>query len=151
MKRRGTSATTEPGFTVECAVHFGQERRGRKRLREGEEPIVAPVEPGTVPRVARLLALAHRFDGLLDRGDVANYADLARIARVSRPRMTQIMHLLLLAPDIQEEILFLPLTVCGRAAVTERALRGVVAEPEWGRQRRMWSAVLCERMGVRML
>ena len=66
---------------------------------------------------------------------MAGYADLSRVERVSRPRMTQIMNLLLLAPDIQEEILFLPRTVCGRAVVTERALRAIVAEPEWGRQR----------------
>ena len=60
MKRRSANERAEPGFTVECAVHFGQERRGRKRLREGEQPITAPVTPGNVPRVARLLALAHR-------------------------------------------------------------------------------------------
>ncbi len=132
---------TESGFTVECAVHFGQERRGRKRLREGEEPCAAPVEPGNVPRVARLLALAHRFEGLLDRGVVANHADLARLARVSRPRMTQIMNLLLLAPDIQEEILFLPRTARGRAVVTERELRPIAAEVEWDRQRVDWAAL----------
>ena len=53
--------------------------------------------------------------------------------------MTQIMNLLLLAPDIQEEILFLPRTECGRAVVTERALRGIVAHAEWGRQRLAWT------------
>ena len=39
---------------------------------------------------------------------VKDYAELARPGRVSRARMTQIMNLLMLAPDIQEEILFLP-------------------------------------------
>ena len=51
---------------------------------------------------------------LVDEGEVADYADLARLARVSRTRITQIMNLPLLAPDIQEGILFLPATDGGR-------------------------------------
>lgn len=35
---------------------------------------------------------------IVDRGEVADYADLARQAHVSRPRITQIMNLTLLAP-----------------------------------------------------
>ena len=46
-------------------------------------------------------------------GQVKDYAELARLGHVSRARITQIMNLLLLAPDIQEEILFLPKTVAG--------------------------------------
>ena len=65
----------------------------------------APV-PEKVPRIARLLALAHKFQGMLDRGDVASMADLARVGRVSRARITQIMDLRLLAPEIQEQVLF---------------------------------------------
>jgi hypothetical protein len=41
---------------------------------------------------------------------IRDYAELARLGRVTRARMTQIMKLLDLAPDIQEQILFLPLT-----------------------------------------
>ena len=36
-------------------------------------------------------------------------AELARLGRVSRARITQIMDLLMLAPEIQEEVLHLPL------------------------------------------
>ena len=57
---------------------------------------------------------------------------------VTQPRMTQIMNLLYLAPDIQEELLFLPLVTSGKDPVTERDLRPIVAEVDWGRQRRMW-------------
>jgi hypothetical protein len=74
-----------------------------------------------------------RDQALLDDGTVGSYAELARLAGVTRARMTQIMNLLLLAPDIQEEILFLPRTVRGRDAVTERDLRA--AEAEWATQR----------------
>jgi len=52
--------------------------------------------------------------------------------------MTQIMNLLYLAPEIQEELLFLPLVTTGKDPVTERDLRPIAAEADWGRQRGMW-------------
>ncbi len=61
-----------------------------------------------VPRIARLMALAIRLDELLREETIRDYADLARLGRVTRARMTQIMKLLHLAPDIQEQILLLP-------------------------------------------
>ena len=84
-----------------------------------------------MPRIARLLALAHKFQGMLDRGEVASMADLARLGRVSRARITQIMDLLMLAPDIQEELL------CGEGhkGLTLRGLRGVCGTPDWAEQK----------------
>ena len=74
-------------------------------LREGPKP----TRPrGRIPRVARLLALAHHFEELLDTGAVETQAELAELAKLTPARVTQIMNLLSLAPDIQEEILFLP-------------------------------------------
>ena len=58
-----------------------------------------------VPRITRLLALATKFEGLLQQGVVKDYAELARLGQVSRARVTQIMNLLSLAPDIQQQIL----------------------------------------------
>ena len=57
---------------------------------------------GRLPRVARLLALALRCEQLLAAGVIADYAALARLGHVSRARVTQIMNLLLLAPDNPE-------------------------------------------------
>ena len=71
----------------------------------------APTPEKRVPRIARLLALAHKFQGMLGRGEVESMAELARLGRVSRARITQIMDLLMLAPDIQEEVLFVRLEV----------------------------------------
>ena len=134
MNDKGTK-----GFTLECKVHFKNSRCGRKRIRNGEAPANSLVEPGRVPRISRLMALAIRFDGMLRRGMVRDYADLARLGFVSKPRVTQIMNLLLLAPDIQEEILFLPRTANGKDSITERHTRSIAAAPEWGKQRMMWS------------
>ena len=82
---------------------------------------------GRIPRVARLLALAHRFDRLIAEGVVADYADLARLGQVSRARISQIMSLRNLAPDIQEAILFLR-TRRGRDPVSVAALLAVAAQ-----------------------
>ncbi len=70
---------------------------------------------------------------------MADYAELARPGLVTRARMTQIMGPLHLAPDIQEQILFLPGAEKGLVAVTERSLRPIVAELDWRAQRRMWA------------
>ncbi len=64
--------------------------------------------PGRIPHVARLMALAIRLETLIAEGRVPNYVALARLAHVSRARITQITNLTLLAPDIQEAVLFLP-------------------------------------------
>jgi len=73
------------------------------------------------------MALAIRMQELVDTGEVADYADLARLAHVTRARITQIVNLLHLAPDIQEALLFLPMTNGGRAPIRERAVRPVAA------------------------
>ncbi len=118
------------------AVHFRSTRRGRKEIREGvEEP-----QPtlGSVPRVSRLLAVALHMDDLCRMGEVTDYAELARLALVTRARMTQIMSLLLLAPDIQEEILYLPRSAGRRDAIQEKAVRPIASVPDWRKQRVMW-------------
>ena len=117
-------------ITIERKVHFQQGRRTRRELQEGEAK--SSVAGGRVPRVSRLMALAIRLDQLFRDGVVANRAELARIGHVSRARLTQIMNLLCLAPDIQEEILHLPSVKGGRDPITERDLRPIAAEVDWG-------------------
>src|SRR6266404_7011759 len=96
---------------------------------------------GRIPRITRLMALAIRFDGLLTEIIATDYADLAKLGRVSNPRITQIMNLLNLAPDIQEKLLFLAPVRSWRDPVSERSLRTIVAEPSWKQQRRLFAAV----------
>jgi len=125
-------------LTFECKVHFHRRGRGsRKELRSGEEPLPA-VEPGRVPRIARLMALAIRFERLLRDGVVASYTELAALGHVTRPRVSQIMNLLQLAPDIQEEILFLPRTARGRDPLQPRQLQPIAAVLDWRTQRQLW-------------
>ena len=123
-------------ITIERKIHFKRGRRARKELRDG--PSVLGQAIGRVPRVSRLMALAIRFDQLIRDGVVTDQAELARLGRVTRARLTQIMNLLALAPAIQEALLLLPLTRQGRDLITERQLRPIAATPGWNKQRQMW-------------
>ena len=73
-----------------------------------------------------------------NQGEVPDYAAIARLGYVTRARLTQIMNLILLAPDIQEAILFQTKIPQGRSS-GERAWRTLTAEPNWKRQRE-WAA-----------
>lgn len=70
-------------------------------------------------------------------GTIRDCPELARLGRVTRARMTQIMKMLDLAPDIQEQILFLPLI----QGLNERNLRGIVGRTDWDEQRRMFQKI----------
>jgi len=135
---QATAAQHTTGFTIQCKIHFKNGRRGRKQMQAGEAPVPIPVEPGSVPRVSKLMALAIHLDSLLRIGVISNYSDLARLGHVSRARITQIMNLTYLAPNIQEELLFLPRTLKGRDPITERDVRPILTEPHWPIQRRVW-------------
>lgn len=127
-------------LTITKEVHFRPGRGSRKLLVEGPRPTAA--EPiGRVPRVARLMALAIRLDRLLQAGELADYADIARLSHVTRARVTQIMTLLSLAPDIQERLLFLPRTRTGRDPIKEKMVRAIATVLDWRKQRRLWQTM----------
>ena len=107
--------------------------------------LVADVQPeGRVPRIARLLALAHKIDAKIRASELDDMAHATKVCGVTRPRITQIVNLLLLAPSIQEAILDLPPVTKGRDPITERSLRGVVTEAVWERQVATWNQLCGE-------
>ena len=128
--------------TVTKQIHFSMRNRGRREMREGPKSVPQVTADGRVPRVARLMALAIKIDGLIASGAIADQAEAARLGHVSRARMTQIMNLLLLAPDIQEQILNLPRTMRGHDPIAETHVRSIVREINWLRQREMWRALV---------
>lgn len=123
-------------ITVQRMVHFGCGERGRKQIQLGAPKAMKPV--GRVPHVSRLMALAIRLDNLIREGVVADQAELARLGHVTRARLSQIMNLLHLAPDLQEQILFLPTFERGHKAITEKQLRPIAATLSWNKQRQLW-------------
>jgi hypothetical protein len=130
------SAPTLHSLTIECEVHFEARGRGRKELKVGAS--LSTAAPGRVPRVSRLLALAHRLERLLRTGVVKDYTEAARLGHVTRARISQVMSLLYLAPDIQEQVLFLPRIERGRDPVILHDLLPIAATADWTRQRRLW-------------
>jgi hypothetical protein len=129
------------GVTLDFKVHFTTGRSGTRVMHAGERATPPEVPAGRVPRISRLMALALRFDDLVRSGEVADFADIAELGQVTRARVSQIVNLLNLAPDIQEAILFLPRVAGEREAVSERDVRVVAAQPDWRRQRALWSKV----------
>ena len=125
---------------VKRKIHFTRSAQGRKRI-QPEPPPTAGLPEYRIPRVSRLMALAIRFDSLLRDGFVSDMSELARISSVTQPRISQIMNLLHLAPDIQEELLFLPVVRTGRAQIHEKGLRRLTMMVDWSDQRSSWSEI----------
>ena len=93
---------------------------------------------GRVPRVTQVMALAIQFQDMLQRGEARDYADLARLGCLTRERMSQIMELIWLAPDIQRELLECKPTHTTRFPISELAVRRIAAELAWEPQRAAW-------------
>ncbi len=130
-------------LTVERSFHVSTSDHGRGVIEpatSGElpKPQAEPKSVGRIPRITRLMALAIKFDGYLRDGVVSDYAELARAGHVTRARITQIMNLNLLAPDIQAAILALPRTVRGRDPIRERHIRPITKIASWRIQRDRW-------------
>lgn len=117
-------------IVVSLASSKGRNGRQRRNGAETKSP-----EPPRIPRIARLMALAVKFQDMVDHGEVRDLADLARLGYVSRARLTQIMNLLLLAPEIQEEILGMHGQAIKNNRLSERRLRAVAKIVLWDDQR----------------
>jgi hypothetical protein len=128
----------------QAEISFTFESKSRRKGAGHKQGADRGIEPGNVPRISRLMALAIRFDGLVRCKEVRDYADLARLGYVTRARITQIMNLLNLAPDIQEALLFLPRILKGRDPIHEKDVRSIAAVYHWHRQRKMWAKLIRE-------
>jgi hypothetical protein len=130
-------------LTVDRPFHVATADHGRKVVAPSRAMTPIPPKPqaqpvGRVPRIARLMALAIKLEGYVRDGLVADRAELSRLGHVTRARITQIMDMNFLAPDIQEAILVLPQTVHGRDPIRERHVRAMFREANWEKQRQMW-------------
>ena len=84
------------------------------------------------------MALARHVDELVHSGTICSYAAVAQLGRVSRARLSQILGLLNLAPDLQEHLLFLEHSARGRPVPVLRQVLIVAAALDWDEQRRRW-------------
>ena len=122
-------------------MHEIQFQLRRRRAKEDKKETV--VLRGKLPRITEVLALAIGFDDMIRRDLAKDHSDLARLGCISKERISQIMRLIWLAPDIQQEILTLPRTPCGRFHVGELALRQIASKMLWGEQREAWAKMSC--------
>ena len=151
-----TETTTENGTGANVGRQ-GQSDVGKRiftsylfRSRQGSDVVFSqeppPPEPETVrrpARVARMLALAHRLQQGIDRGEFEDRAQLSRQFGITRARVTQLLNLTLLAPDIQEQVLDLE-AIDGLEPTSERALRKVSWVMDWKEQRSRWPEVMAK-------
>ncbi len=93
---------------------------------------------GRLPRVTRVLALALSFQEMVASGNAKNYEELAERAGVTAERLSQVMKLIWLAPEIQEQVLYLP-GCGGRHPLTEAALRTIASHWLWPEQIELWN------------
>ena len=152
---QGDSYTGEQEAIVEQAVwnqvqiRIGKQRAKReaRTRRAHRKPAALPEIVERVPRITRLLALALKFEQLIESGEVSNYTVLGQLGQVSRSRITQMTGLLNLAPDIQEEILFLRPEQARQLRISEPSVRKLTATLLWHKQREQWRR-LCPQPAV---
>jgi hypothetical protein len=108
---------------------------------EGPPPTAPERAKGRLPRITRYMALAIYYEDLIRQGHVYDYAEIATLGHVTRARVTQIMNLRLLAPDLQERLLFLIRIVGGRDVLCLRRLQSIALESDWRKQRDYWNKV----------
>ena len=126
----GRTQAVEISFQLQAGVHATPTTRA-----------ATSQTPGRLPRATQVLALAIQFEDMLARGEAKDYADLARLGGLCRERVSQIMRLIYLAPDIQVELLYLPPTPTGRFPISETGLRRIAGVLSWPQQREQYLAL----------
>jgi hypothetical protein len=125
---------------VDSLLH---KKRDGKRivLADGKAPQPKRPPIGRLPRITRYMALAIYYEDLIRKGHVHDYAEIATLGHVTRARVTQIMNLRLLAPDIQEELITLDRVIKGRDALSLRQFQTIALDNDWRSQRKQWKAM----------
>jgi hypothetical protein len=126
------------GRVITTTLHRAQAGHGKRFTTAAPVPAPSVRRPA---RVAVMLALAHKIRSAVERGAVRDQAEVARRLGLTRARLTQLLNLLSLSPDLQERVLVLE-AVDGAEPLTERSLREVTHEPDWSQQRMAFDGML---------
>lgn len=121
---------------IQVGATFHKKRVGKHiAMVEGPPPTVPERPKGRLPRITRYMALAIYYEDLIRQGHIHDYAEIATLGHVTRARVTQIMNLRLLAPDVQERLLALARIEKRRDSICLRDLQNIALEPAWKKQR----------------
>ncbi len=128
---------------IQVGATFHKKRVGKHiAMVEGPPPTAPERHIGRLPRITRYMALAIYYEDLIRQGHVHDYAEIATLGHVTRARVTQIMNLRLLAPDLQERLLFLIRIGGGRDTFCLRRLQPIALESDWRKQREYRNKVM---------
>ena len=128
---------------IQVGANFHKKRVGKHiAMVEGPPPTATERAKGRLPRITRYMALAIYYEDLIRQGHVHDYAEIATLGHVTRARVTQIINLRLLAPDIQEELLTLYRIIDGRDGMSLRLFQSIASEPSWKSQRGFYNRLL---------
>jgi len=127
---RFAEGTATAGTTVLVGKRF-RVRKGRGRRFEKEPPKEPEERPA---RIALQMALAYRIQGAIDAGEIRDQAEAARRLGLTRARVSQLLDLTMLAPDIQESLLLLERSRESEP-LSERPLRPLLRTQSWASQR----------------
>ena len=92
------------------------------------------------PALRRSLILAYQIQDLLDRGKASSYNQVGRWLNFQTSRISQIMNLLFLCPEIQKEILLSD--NFGVLGLTEFHIRPIPMELDWKKQIKLWRSIV---------
>ena len=92
------------------------------------------------PSLRRNLILAYQIESILSDGRAKDITEIAGWLNIGRTRLVQVANLLLLAPSIQEEIIFTHNAII--EAIPEYKTREILNEPRWDKQQLLWSSLL---------
>jgi hypothetical protein len=129
--------------TMRFKVAFTRGPFGHKATAPIKEPKIHPkpaisltpvVDPSSVPTLTRFLVLGHRLEQLVRDGVVQDFTQLATIFGISKGRVTHLVNLTLLAPDIQEQMLWLNIPDMRSPHLYERSLRQLTLVVDWNHQ-----------------
>ena len=129
-------ASKGAGSVPDAKVVTGRLHRVQRGRRKRFDPVAPPKPERRPARVALQLALAHEVQRASDMGELKDQAEAARRLGLTRARVTQLLDLTLLAPDIQEQALFSE-REAGMASRSERSLRVAAAAEQWNEQRQV--------------
>lgn len=139
-----TAAAPEPfeDRAIQVEVTLPVRQRGGQGGKAPRDQARNTTSSPRIPRLTRLMALAIKFQAMVDRGEVGDYADIARLGYVTRARLTQIMNLLTLASDLQEIILEASTQKPDSGLPTERGVRHILRNLHWPDQRALWRVLV---------
>ncbi len=129
-------------MTPHLKISFQTTSESYGRQRVAAPKAARPIAPPRLPHITRLMALAIRLEDLLANGQVKDQAEIARVAGITRARVTQILNLTNLAPDIQQSILDLEPSTDYVPRFREREVRTIAITTNWDKQRLMWKRLV---------